>query len=95
MCTRLEPLWKRLGDECGASARLVLLDVTNQESTARAAREAESLGLGDFFDAHKSQTGTIALIDASTKQPLDVFKGELDFAKYQAALSKRKGECGT
>jgi hypothetical protein len=94
-CTRLQPLWKRLGEKCGDSARLVLLDVTDRETTAHSAREAARLGLGEFFDAHKSQTGTIAVIETATREPVAVFRGEMDFGEYEAVLTNGRGECGS
>jgi hypothetical protein len=93
-CTRMEPLWTRLGEECGDKAQLVLLDVTDRESTENSSREAERLGLKEFFDAHKSKTATIAVIEAATGKPVAVFKGEMDFAKYEAVLTEGRGECG-
>jgi hypothetical protein len=94
-CMRLQPLWARLGEECGDSAKLVLFDVTDRETVAHSAGEAAGLGLGKFFDAHKSKTGTIAVIDATTLEPVAVFEGETDFAKYQAVLTEERGACGT
>ena len=94
-CMRLQPLWTRLGEECGDSAQLIFFDVTDRETTAHSAGEAAGLGLGEFFDAHKSKTGTIAVIDAATLETVAVFEGEMDFAKYQAVLTGERGTCGT
>jgi hypothetical protein len=63
-------------------------------ATVLATAVAIPLGLGEFFDAHKSKTGTIAVIDAATLEPVALFEGEMDFAEYQAVLAEERGACG-
>jgi thiol-disulfide isomerase/thioredoxin len=94
VCTRLVPLWTRLGEEYGDSVQLVLFDVTDREAVEQSAREAARLGLAQFFDSHKSKTGTIAVLDATTRAPVSVFKGEMDYAKYQAVLARGREQGG-
>jgi thiol-disulfide isomerase/thioredoxin len=85
-CTRLEPVWERLEAEYGGLARLVVLDVTDRAAHERSRELATRLGLSGFFDAHKSKTGTVAVLDGRSGRPVQVFKGELDFAAYESAL---------
>jgi thiol-disulfide isomerase/thioredoxin len=94
ICTRLMPLWTRLGEEYGDSVQMVLFDVTDREAVDDSAREAARLGLGPFFDSHKAQTGTIAVLDGTTRESLAVFHGEMEFARYQTVLEKLRDEGG-
>ena len=84
-CTRLNPVWSRLDASYGDRVELVLLDVTDRDAVARSRATAERLGLVEFFDAHKSKTGVIAVLDAS-RQPVAVWKGETELAKYSDVI---------
>lgn len=87
-CTRLEPTWKQIEAKLGDRAELVVFDVTDRDSVAAARAEADRLGLRAVFDAHKSRTGTIAIVDGKSGEVVEAFKGELDFAKYESALER-------
>ena len=88
-CTRLEPTWEALRSRYGDEVRFVVLDVTDREAVARSAALAESLGLTAFFDANKSKTGTVGVLDARG-ETVKVLKGELDPAAYVAALREAR-----
>lgn len=60
-CQQLEPTMMGLMQEYGGKLDFVLLDVTNDETTARAAEKAKSLGLSSFFEANKKMTSTVAI----------------------------------
>ena len=94
VCNRLTPLWTQLGEEYGDSVQMVLLDVTDREAVDDSTREAARLGLGPFFDSHKGQTGTIALLDGTTRESLAVFRGEMDIARYQTVLDELRDPGG-
>ena len=87
-CTRLNGTWEALEKSVGSEARLVVLDVTDKEALARSRAEADRLGLRSFFDAYKSQTGTVAVLDGATREPVSVMKGELDAGRYEAAVAR-------
>ncbi len=90
-CTRLEATFDELEKQIGSDARIVVLDVTDKAAVARSAAEADRLGIREFFDAYKSKTGTVGVIDASGKT-VSVMKGEMDPSKYVAAVKKASGE---
>ena len=87
LCPTLEDLRQRTGDD----ARIVVLDVTDRESLVRATAEADRLRIRAFFDAYKSKTGTVGILDGVTREPVSVLKGETDVAKYEAALATAQG----
>ena len=84
-CTRLNPVWDRIEAAYGDRAEVVLLDVTDKDRVEASRARAESLGLGEFFDAYKSKTGVIAVIDAKG-ETIAVLKGETDFTRYTTLL---------
>ena len=90
-CTKLNPTWMQIEKELGDQAQLVVFDVTDKATLDRSRAEANRLGLTEFFDSYKSKTGTIAVIDGSTHEPVSVMRGELDFAKYAAAVAEARG----
>ena len=90
-CTKLNTTWEALRKEHGDSVEFVILDVTDRSSTASSRELAESLGITGLFDQYKSQTGTIAVVDGATLQPVEVLKGELDVARYRPAIEKARG----
>lgn len=86
-CVRLNPVWDQLQAGYGESARFVVLDVTDKDATDASSVVAASLGITAFFDANKGRTGTIAILDPKTGEPVSVFKGETDPEAYQDPLS--------
>ncbi len=90
-CTRLNSTWEALQKEHGDGVQFVILDVTDRKATSRSQQMAESLGIVAIFDQYKSKTGTIAVVDGSTLQPVEVLKGEFDVAKYRPAIEKALG----
>ena len=85
-CQQLEPTMMGLMQEYGNKLDFVMLDVTNEATTAQAAAKAKSLGLSSFFEANKKNTSTVAIFKGKSR----VFKTMKDFdrANYVAAFKK-------
>ena len=85
-CQQLEPTMMGLMQEYGNKLDFVMLDVTNEATTAQAAAKAKSLGLSSFFEANKKNTSTVAIFKGKSR----VFKTMKDFdrANYVAAFNK-------
>ena len=60
-CRELEPVMSELMKEYKGKLNFVSLDVTNEETTAKAAATAKSLGLTSFFEANKKSTSTVGV----------------------------------
>jgi hypothetical protein len=75
-------LMKQYGDKLN----FVMLDVTNDETTAQAAAKAKSLGLSAFFEANKKMTSTVAVF----KGKKQTFKTAKNYNRdeYVAAFNK-------
>ena len=86
-CTRMEPTWEKIEAREGTQVRVVIFDVTDRASVARSREEADRLGLRAFFDEYRGRTGTAAVLHGATREPLEVWKGELDASVYESALA--------
>ncbi len=89
-CKAIAPTWERLRSDVGDRATLVTLDVTDRGSFEASAAQAEELGIGDFFNEYSRQTGTVAVIDCKTLEPVSILRGERDLSKYLEAIAKAR-----
>lgn len=87
-CRALNPTWEQLQTRYGDSLRFVILDVTNKSDVAKAAAEADRLGIRAVFDQYKSRTGTIAVVNGKTHEVVEVMKGVTDAAAYDPAIKR-------
>jgi len=85
-CQKLDPTMMGLMQEYGNKLDFVMLDVSNEATTAQAAAKAKSLGLTSFFEANKKNTSTVAIF----KGKKSVFKTMKNYNKadYVAAFNK-------
>ncbi len=60
-CQKVDPIMMDLMKQYEGKINFVMLDVTNDETTARAAAKAKKLGLSSFFEANKKMTSTVAI----------------------------------
>lgn len=89
-CIDLGPTWRALETRSGSGARLVVLDVTNEERFDRTVHIARYLGLTGFLKQNMEATGTIAVLDGETREPVAVFHGERNLAAYLAAIDRAR-----
>ena len=87
-CKAIAPTWERLQVDVGDQATLVTLDVTDRAATEASRATAEELGIADFFSEYRRQTGTVAVIDCETLQPVSILRAERDLSKYREAIAK-------
>lgn len=64
----------------------VQFDMTNAQTAAASEAEAERLGLGKFFDATKTATSTVAVIDPKSGRVYHMFYNDGQLADYQKAI---------
>ncbi len=85
-CKELEPIMSELKQQYGDKLNFVELDVTNDETTAKAAATAKSLGMTSFFEANKKSTSTVGVF----KNKKQIFKTthNPDRSVYVAAFDK-------
>ncbi|HRH60320.1 MAG TPA: thioredoxin domain-containing protein [Chitinophagaceae bacterium] len=61
-CKALEPKMAKLMEQYGERLRFVVFDVTNADTTARAALAAKDEDIIDFFEANKDKASTLAVL---------------------------------
>lgn len=85
-CQKVDPIMMELMKEYEGKVNFVMLDVTNDETTAKAAAKAKSLGLSQFFEANKKMTSTVAVF----KGKKQTFKTAKNYNRdeYVAAFNK-------
>jgi thiol-disulfide isomerase/thioredoxin len=87
-CKATEATWNRVETDLGDQATVVELDVSDRVAYTASAAEAERLGIEEFFQEYRSRTGTVAVLDCVTLEPVAVMSGERDFDKYREAVEK-------
>jgi len=87
-CRATQPTWEKVVAELGDQATMISFDVTDRASYEVAVAKASDLGISDFLQDYRRQTGTIAVLDCKTRKPLTVLSGERDFTKYRKAIEE-------
>jgi thiol-disulfide isomerase/thioredoxin len=87
-CRKVDAVWIRLGSEMADQVTIVEFDVSDRVAYEQSRDAAARLGLDEFFSQYRSRTGTIAVLDCKSRQPVAVMSGEVDLSKYLDAISK-------
>ncbi|MFM2430442.1 MAG: hypothetical protein RLZZ511_1655 [Cyanobacteriota bacterium] len=87
-CKTVSPVLSKLQQEYGSKANFVAFDVSDRGSTKSAQNKAQQLGLSDFLQSNKSQTGLVAIVDPASGQVLQQFRGNGNIKDYQSALKQ-------
>lgn len=69
-CQQVEPIMQDLMQTYAGKFNFVMLDVSTEETAAKAMETAKSLGLSSFFEANKKSTSTVGVF----KNKREVFK---------------------
>ena len=72
----------------GRSIRFVQFDVTDGKTSALAAADARHLGLTGFFEAYKTATSTVAIINPKTGAIVAKLYDDTDVSDYASAIDK-------
>jgi len=86
-CKNVAPTLSQLKKEYAGQANFVVLDVSDKAKASQAAAKARQLGLGQYFDANKSQTGMIAIIDPATGNILAQHRNNANKTAYTSVLN--------
>lgn len=87
-CRRVDAVWTKLGTEMADRVNIVEFDVSDRVAFEASRADADRLGLGEFFREYRSRTGTIAVLDCKSREPVAIMTGEVDLSKYLDAISK-------
>jgi thiol-disulfide isomerase/thioredoxin len=87
-CKNIAPTLSKLKQQYGKKANFVVFDVTDQQTTTIAKNTAARLGLSNFFNAYKTQTSTVAIIDPATGKVTKMFQNNADLVAYTSVLDR-------
>jgi thiol-disulfide isomerase/thioredoxin len=85
-CKNIAPTLSKLEQQYGTKMNLVVFDVSDAKTTQASMKKAASLGLTNFFNAHKSKTSTVAIIDPATGKVVKQFQNNPELADYTTVL---------
>ncbi|MDY7021265.1 MAG: thioredoxin domain-containing protein [Cyanobacteriota bacterium] len=75
-CKNIAPTLTQLKQDYDGEVNFVVLDVSDQSTTAEAKTKAEQLGLSEFLEVHKTKTGTVTVIDPATGDIIAQYKNK-------------------
>jgi thiol-disulfide isomerase/thioredoxin len=87
-CKNVSPTLSQVKQQYGGSVNFVTFDVSDRGSTKSAQTRAKQLGLDAFFQANKSQTSLVAIIDPKTGKTIKEFRNNNQIKDYQSALTQ-------
>ena len=87
-CKNIAPTLSQLKQKYGNKANFVVFDVTDRQTTKASMKMAAKLGLSQFFEANKSQTSTVAIVDPSTGKVTKQFRNNADLNAYSSILDR-------
>ncbi len=93
-CKNIAPTVSQIKQQYAGKINFVTLDVSSQTNRDMAEATANQLGLGNFFTANKTKTGTLVIVDPATGNILAQHKNNPNIIAYSgvldAMISKKK-----
>jgi thiol-disulfide isomerase/thioredoxin len=85
-CKNIAPTVSKIKQQYGDKITFVTLDVSDKASAAKAEATAKQLGLGKFFAANKTQTGSLTIVDPATGNILGQERNNAELTAYSSVL---------
>jgi thiol-disulfide isomerase/thioredoxin len=86
VCMTTKDAWADVQDAYTGRVNLVVFDFTTTTTTEASRASARTLGLEHVFDEHAGETGTVLVVDGSSKNVRAVLHGRRDPEEYRAAI---------
>ncbi|MEB3121873.1 MAG: thioredoxin domain-containing protein [Snowella sp.] len=87
-CKNIAPTLSQLKQQYAGKVHFVVLDVSDKASTAKSEAKAKELGLSKFFEANKTQTGSLTIVDPKTGKILAQERNNPDKKVYSKVLDQ-------
>jgi len=91
-CKNIAPTLSSLKEKYKDTANFVVFDVTNKKTSEAAEKKAKELGLYKFFQANKSQTATVAIINPANGKVITQFRKNPNQEDYTKVLDAEIGK---
>jgi thiol-disulfide isomerase/thioredoxin len=85
-CKNIAPTLSQLKQKYSTKASFIIFDVTDAKTTRASMKMAKELGLTSFFNANKSKTSTVAIIDPATGKIMQQFQNNAEITAYSSVL---------
>ena len=85
-CMVTKGVWEDIEKEYAGRVHLVVMDFTSDASTEVSRKEAERLGLNQFFEQFSGATGLVVVLHAGTKDVAAELEFNRDLREYRAAI---------
>ncbi len=86
-CKNIAPTLSQLKQQYAGKVHFVVLDVSDRSKTAKSEAKAKELGLSQFFAAHKTQTGSLTIVDPATGKILAQHRNNPNKSDYTKVLN--------
>jgi thiol-disulfide isomerase/thioredoxin len=94
-CKNIAPTLSQLKQQYADKANFVVFDVSDSKTTQASMKMATKLGLTGFFNANKSQTSTVAIIDPATGKIVKQFRNNAEIGEYTGILDSSIAQMGS
>ncbi|MCC5897332.1 MAG: redoxin domain-containing protein [Phormidium sp. BM_Day4_Bin.17] len=85
-CENIAPTLAQLKQDYDETVSFVILDVSDRSTTAEAEAKAKELGLQEFLEANKSQTGMLTIVEPETGRILAQHRNNPNLEDYTTVL---------
>ncbi|GAC1541041.1 MAG: hypothetical protein NVS2B17_17960 [Candidatus Velthaea sp.] len=89
-CKATQPTIDALRTKYGASVNFVEFDVTDAKTSAASAEKANHLGLSAFYEANKTATSTVAILNPNDGAVVAKFYNDSNSADYDRAIGRTR-----
>jgi thiol-disulfide isomerase/thioredoxin len=86
-CKNIAPTLSQLKQQYAGKVHFVVLDVSDRSTTAKSEAKAKALGLGKFFAANKTQTGSLTIVNPATGKILAQHRNNPNQSDYTKVLN--------
>jgi thiol-disulfide isomerase/thioredoxin len=93
-CKNIAPTLSQLKQQYGDKMHFIVFDVSDSKKTQVSMKLAAKLGLTEFFNANKSQTSTVAIIDPTSGKIIKQFRNNPELADYTSTLNLSISQMG-
>ncbi len=91
-CKATQPTIDALRAKYSSSVTFVEFDVTDAKTSAAAAAKAKALGLAAFYEANKTATSTVAILNPDDGTTVAKFYNDADGSDYDKAIRHARSE---
>jgi thiol-disulfide isomerase/thioredoxin len=86
VCMTTKDAWTDVQEAYASRVNLVVFDFTTTATTEASRSRARTLGLETVFDEHAGETGTVLVLDRTSKKVREALHGSRDLSEYRAAI---------